>query len=101
VGLGERQRSRVTLLSGGEQQRVALARALVTDPVVLLADEPTGNLDPPRAADMHGLLMTLARETRTAVVVVTHNRELASQADRVLALEAGRLRVAGAVEILG
>lgn len=100
VGLAERASSRVTLLSGGEQQRVALARALVTGPIALLADEPTGNLDPPRAAEMHALLHALTRESGTAVVVVTHNRELAGRADRVLALDGGILRPADSMEVL-
>jgi lipoprotein-releasing system ATP-binding protein len=92
VGLAPRATSRVTVLSGGEQQRVALARALVTEPAVLLADEPTGNLDPHTAASMHELLCGLARSSGTAVVAVTHNRALAQRADRVLALEDGLLR---------
>ena len=100
VGLAARVSSRVTLLSGGEQQRVALARALVTDPAILLADEPTGNLDPHTAADMHELLCGLARASGTAIVAVTHNRALAQRADRVLALEDGVLRAAGAADAL-
>ena len=100
VGLASRAGSRVTLLSGGEQQRVALARALANQPAVLLADEPTGNLDPPTAARMHELITGLARESGAAIVVVTHNRALAMQADRVLALESGILRPAEAAEAL-
>ncbi len=100
VGLAPRATSRVTLLSGGEQQRVALARALVTEPAVLLADEPTGNLDPHTAASMHELLCGLARASGTAVVAVTHNRALAQRADRVLALEDGVLRSADVAETL-
>lgn len=98
VELSARAASRVTLLSGGEQQRVALARALVTGPGLLLADEPTGNLDPPTAARMHDLLAHLARDAGTAVVAVTHNRELAARADRVLSLDDGLLRAAAAAE---
>ncbi len=94
VGLAARTASRVTVLSGGEQQRVALARALVHRPAVLLADEPTGNLDAPTAARMHELLLTTAREAGAAVVVVTHNRALAALADRVLSLAGGSLHPA-------
>ena len=100
VGLAPRATSRVTLLSGGEQQRVALARALVTEPAMLLADEPTGNLDPHTAASMHDLLCGLARASGTAVVAVTHNRTLAQRADRILALEDGVLRPANLAETL-
>jgi lipoprotein-releasing system ATP-binding protein len=100
VGLTSRALSRVTVLSGGEQQRVALARALVTEPAVLLADEPTGNLDPHTAASMHELLCGLARASGTAVVAVTHNRALAQRADRIMALEDGSLRVAHASDVL-
>ena len=100
VGLAERALSRVTLLSGGEQQRVALARALVTAPAIVLADEPTGNLDPHTATSMHDLLSGLARASGTAVVAVTHNRALAQRADRIVALEDGVLRPAHAAEVL-
>lgn len=100
MGLASRVTSRVTVLSGGEQQRVALARAMVTAPAVLLADEPTGNLDPPTAARMHELLTGVADVEGTAVVAVTHSRALAALADRVLALEDGVLRPADAIEAL-
>lgn len=100
VELAHRVDARVTVLSGGEQQRVALARALVTNPAVLLADEPTGNLDPPTASHLHDVLAARAREQGVAVIVVTHSRALALRADRVLALEAGRLRPADASEVL-
>ncbi len=100
VELAHRVDARVTVLSGGEQQRVALARALVTNPAVLLADEPTGNLDPPTAFHLHEVLAARAREQRVAVIVVTHSRALASRADRVLSLEGGRLRPADASEVL-
>lgn len=95
VGLSERATSRVTVLSGGEQQRVALARAVVTDPALLLADEPTGNLDPPTGAMVHALLSDLARRRGTAVIAVTHNPALAARADRVLRLADGILRPVG------
>lgn len=100
MGLTHRLRSRVTVLSGGEQQRVALARAMVHHPAVLLADEPTGNLDPPTAATLHALLADIPRDGRTSLVVVTHNRDLASRADRVLTMEHGALRDAHATEVL-
>ena len=100
LGLTARAASRTPVLSGGEQQRVALARALVTEPAVLLADEPTGNLDPPTAAALHDLLTTTARRRGTATVVVTHNRDLAARADRILTREDGHLREAGVGEVL-
>ena len=100
LGLAARVTSRVTVLSGGEQQRVALARATVMAPAVLLADEPTGNLDPPTAARMHELLRTSILDRGTAVVAVTHSRALASIADRVLALDGGVLRPAKAAEAI-
>ncbi len=91
VGLGGRLSHLPAQLSGGEQQRTAVARALVTNPVVVLADEPSGNLDEGNAAHLHGLFAGLAREFQTAVVVVTHNRALAGLADRVLSLSEGVL----------
>ncbi|HET9065780.1 MAG TPA: ABC transporter ATP-binding protein [Gemmatimonadales bacterium] len=100
LGLTPRAHSRTPLLSGGEQQRVALGRALATEPAVLLADEPTGNLDPPTATMLHDLLARLARTRGAATVVVTHNRDLAARADRILTLEEGRLRPAAVGEIL-
>jgi lipoprotein-releasing system ATP-binding protein len=100
LGLTMRESSRVTLLSGGEQQRVALARAMVHEPAVLLADEPTGNLDPPTATMLHELLASQAHRGNTALVVVTHNRDLASRADRVLTMADGHLRETVATELL-
>ncbi len=91
VGLAPRMRHRPQQLSGGEQQRVAVARALANQPKVVLADEPSGNLDAFQADRLHDLLGTLARDFETALVVVTHNRHLAARADRVLAVEGGRL----------
>lgn len=96
VGLTARADFRVTLLSGGEQQRVALARALVTQPALLLADEPTGNLDLPNAARMHELLVEVTRKHGVAVIAVTHNPELAERADQVLVLDRNGLHPVGA-----
>jgi putative ABC transport system ATP-binding protein len=92
VGLGDRLHAPVDVLSGGEQQRVALARALVHEPALLLADEPTGNLDEVTAAQIAPLLRELARERGTTVVLVTHDRQLAAGADRCLTLRAGQLQ---------
>ena len=91
MGLAERLLHRPAQLSGGEQQRVAVARALAPEPAVLLADEPSGNLDPVNADRLHGLLVSVSREHGRALVVVTHNRALAELADRVLALHEGVL----------
>ena len=91
VGLAARRQHLPAQLSGGEQQRVAVARALATQPTLLLADEPSGNLDEANAEQLHGLFAGLAREFQTAVVVVTHNRSLAARADRVLTLSEGVL----------
>ena len=78
-------------LSGGEQQRVAIARALLNDPPLLLADEPTGNLDQKTADRLHADLIQLSRETSQSFIIVTHNPALADQADRVLHLEGGKI----------
>jgi lipoprotein-releasing system ATP-binding protein len=91
VGLAERWEHRPAQLSGGEAQRVAVARALVAGPELVLADEPSGNLDQRSAAQLHELIGTLARDRRQTFVVVTHNDRLAEIADRVLTLDGGRL----------
>ena len=101
VGLTQRALHRPQQLSGGEQQRVAVARALANDPRLILADEPSGNLDAMQADRLHELLGTLARDFETALVVVTHNRQLAARADRILTMEAGRLVPASRVEVGG
>lgn len=95
VGLADRARHKPGELSGGEQQRVAVARALSNDPVVLLADEPSGNLDRHTSEQLHDLLFELRTRRNLAMVLVTHNAELARRTDRVLRLEDGRLHVAG------
>lgn len=91
VGLGGRMEHRPAELSGGEQQRTAVARALAADPAVLLADEPSGNLDHMNSERLHDLFAELTRELQIAMVVVTHNASLAGRADRVLQLEDARL----------
>jgi lipoprotein-releasing system ATP-binding protein len=94
VELSARQNHRPAALSGGEQQRVAICRALANAPALLLADEPTGNLDPETAGRVFGMLMEMVRETGMAALIATHNLDLAAQMDRRLRLDAGRV-VAG------
>jgi len=100
VGLSGRMTHRPAELSGGEQQRTAVARALAIDPSVLLADEPSGNLDHANSELLHALFVELSRDLEIAMVVVTHNRSLASRADRALLLEDGRLTDTGVGEVL-
>jgi lipoprotein-releasing system ATP-binding protein len=94
VGLGERLEHRPGMLSGGEQQRVAVARALVMQPSLLLADEPTGDLDETTADALHRLLREMHAEFGLTALIATHNPRLAAQCDRVLRLEGGALHAA-------
>jgi lipoprotein-releasing system ATP-binding protein len=91
VGLGPRAAHRPARLSGGEQQRVAIVRALANDPKILLADEPTGNLDHATGESVLGTLLDLVRRTSLAALIATHNLDLARRLDRIVALEDGRL----------
>jgi putative ABC transport system ATP-binding protein len=91
VGLGDRMRHLPRQLSGGQEQRVAIARALVTDPTLLVADEPTGNLDAHSAADVMALLEALNREAGRTIIIVTHDPKAAGHASRTLHLEKGEL----------
>jgi putative ABC transport system ATP-binding protein len=91
VGLAGRGDSYPERLSGGEQQRVAIARALIHDPALILADEPTGNLDADTATDVLGLLDALARESGRTVLMATHSREVIGVADRIFTVQRGAL----------
>lgn len=92
LGMQGREQHRPSMLSGGEQQRVAVARAVAREPRILLADEPSGNLDPETAGQLHGLLTRLNREKGLTIIVVTHNEVLAGLCGRVARLEGGQLR---------
>jgi lipoprotein-releasing system ATP-binding protein len=93
VGLGQRLTHKSSQLSGGEQQRVAVARALANGPAVVIADEPSGNLDTHTGEQLHDLFFTLRRTHGMAMVIATHNRDLAERADRVLHMKEGQLRM--------
>jgi lipoprotein-releasing system ATP-binding protein len=92
VGLADRVNHRPNELSGGEQQRIAVARALINRPRLLLADEPSGNLDTVTAESLHALLWKLSRLHQQTLIIVTHNRELAERADRIIELCDGRIK---------
>jgi lipoprotein-releasing system ATP-binding protein len=100
VGLSARGTHRPSEMSGGEQQRTAVARALAVDPAVVLADEPSGNLDHSNAERLHDQFVQLVRDLDIAMVVVTHNKALAARADRALLLEDGRLQETDVREVL-
>ncbi len=91
LGLSERMNHKPSELSGGEQQRVAVARALINNPAVVLADEPSGNLDSATAKDLHQLFFTLREKFNQTFVIVTHNEELANMADRKLVMKDGNI----------
>lgn len=93
VGLGDRTRHKPTELSGGQQQRVAIARALVNDPAIIMADEPTGNLDSKSGKEIMELLLTLNRERGTTLIIVTHDSGVASQTHRIIRLRDGKVEV--------
>lgn len=95
LGLGHRLEHRPKQLSGGEQQRVAIARALANNPKILLADEPTGNLDPSTASEVFGMLVKLIRDQGIAAIIATHNHTLAKSMDRFVELKDGKLNETG------
>ena len=91
VGLGDQIKKRPNQLSGGQQQRVAIARALASKPAIILADEPTGNLDSKTSADVLGLLKVTSERFQQTMVMITHNEEIAQTADRIIRIEDGKI----------
>jgi len=93
LGLGQRLKHKPNELSGGEQQRVAIARALINNPALIMADEPTGNLDSVTSSDIHALIATLRKELQITFIIVTHNQELAALSDRSIHMTDGNLDI--------
>ncbi len=91
LGLGQRLTNKPNQLSGGEQQRVAVARALINNPAIIMADEPTGNLDSTNAKELHQLFIDLRNKYKQTFLIVTHNEELARMSDRILQMKDGRI----------
>jgi lipoprotein-releasing system ATP-binding protein len=91
LGLADRFENKPQQLSGGEQQRVAVARALINDPLIIMADEPTGNLDSANAKELHQLFIQLRNQFKQTFLIVTHNEELAQMSDRILHMKDGRI----------
>lgn len=91
LGLGQRLENKPSQLSGGEQQRVAVARALINNPAIVMADEPTGNLDSTNARELHQLFIDLRNKYQQTFLIVTHNEELAAMSDRILHMKDGRI----------
>ena len=91
LGMKDKLKNMPNNLSGGQQQRVAIARALVTKPAIVLADEPTGNLDSKTSADVLGLLKRTSSEFNQTIVMITHNNEIAQLADRIVRIEDGKI----------